>query len=129
MDPDNLDILAEIPITDIDKFYNQHIKAKGKLKVFNIVGNFPYSFHILSNFGIYIYNFQTNLTNIHEVMWNPKTTLVPVSTRIIRVTYDKYNSRVASNEYGYAFLVRKNTARTDFEIYLGVVSFYQGMNS
>jgi hypothetical protein len=55
----------------------------GDLKVFSLAGDWPYSFHILSNYGLYIFTFATNLTDRAEIMKNPDSALEPFSKRCI----------------------------------------------
>jgi len=68
------------------------------------------------------------LTDRAAVMAN-KTSLEPVATRLIEVYFDYFNQELASNAYGYAFLVTKNTSATTFDIFLGGVSFNGNQNS
>lgn len=97
------------------------------MEVFGVVGDWPYSFQVLSNYGLYIYTFGVNLTSRAEVMGN--NSLVPLSTRAVQLYFDTFSNQLASNDYGYAFLVTKNTSVSNFDVYLGGVAFNAPQNS
>lgn len=84
---------------------------------------------MLTNYGLYIFTFTTNLTDRAAVMTNKTASLEPVATRLIEVYFDSFNQELAMNAYGYAFLVSKNTSATTFDIFLGGVAFNGNQNS
>jgi len=97
--------------------------------VFSLAGDWPYSFHILSNYGLYVFTFKTNLTDRAEVLQNPKVTLEPFQKRVIQLYFDEFNYELAWNPYGYAYIVTKYSAANSFTVYLGGVSFNAMVNS
>jgi hypothetical protein len=99
------------------------------LQVFSLAGNWPYSFHVLSNYGLYIFSFKANLTNRAEVLASPVTALTPLTQRVIQIYFDKFSYQLASNAYGYAFLVTRNTSVSNFDVFLGGVAFNAQWNS
>jgi len=74
-----------------------------------VIGNWPHSIHILTNYGLYIVTFKVDLTDRTAVLSNPSVTLKPLAVRTIKLYFDQYNYEIAANTYGYAFLVTKNS--------------------
>ena len=76
-----------------------------------------------------MFTFKANLTNRAEVIINPDVTLEPIQKRVMQLYFDQYNYELASNPYGYAYLVTKYTSANSFTVYLGGVSFNAMINS
>lgn len=47
----------------------------------------------------------------------------------MQLYFDTFSNQLAANEYGYAFLVTKNTSMSNFDVYLGGVAFNAPQNS
>lgn len=97
--------------------------------MFSLVGDWPYSFHILSNYGLYVFTFGVNLTDRNSWILTHDQALRPIQSRVIQLYFDKFNYQLATNSYGYAFLVTKNTSVSNYDVYLGGVSFNALENS
>lgn len=93
-------------------------------QVYNAIGNWPYVVHILTNYGIYILDFDFDLTDQSQYVGDTDKLLTPLNTRIVRFFFDKYDYNIAYNDWGYIFIVRKYTTSLSFDIYLAVVSFF-----
>ena len=129
IDTETKTILKEYDVGAMHPFKEQAFQEQGNLVVFNIAPDWPYSFHVLSNYGIYIFTFSTNLTNRADVLANKSAALEPLTVRLIETYFNSFNHELASNAYGYAFLVARNTSINSFDIFLGGVSFNGNQNS
>jgi len=76
-----------------------------------------------------VLTFRVNLTDRIAVLQNPHLTLKPLAIRTLKLYFDQYNYELAGNQYGYAYLVTKNTSSQNFAVFLGGVSFYGQANS
>ncbi|CDW88978.1 UNKNOWN [Stylonychia lemnae] len=122
-------ILKYFDINDDNYFKNQDNLQRGQLRVFQAVGDFPYTIHVITNYGFFVYTFNVSLCDRDQVLDNFETSLIPVQTRIIRNKFDFFDQDLAINKYGYAFLVNKQGAFGNFDVYVGAVSFFSGLNS
>jgi len=106
-DLDFLIILKEIDLRKDNIFNDQSERNNGVLQVFTVAGNWPYQFHVLTNYGIFIYDFEVDLTDRNQIFPFFDKTLIPFQRRIMRFQFDTFNHELASNQYGYAFLITK----------------------
>lgn len=70
-----------------------------------------------------------DLTDRNQIFPFFENTLEPYQRRVIRYQFDTLNHELASNQYGYAFLMTKPTSKTTFDLYLGVISFFAQQES
>jgi len=82
----------------------------GPIKVFNAIGNWPYSIHLLTSYGIYIYTFDKDLTNRTEIFPDFKNNLKIEKKLILRIYFNDDYSEIAGNSFGYAFLTKIYTS-------------------
>ena len=85
--------------------------------------------HVLTNHGIFLFHFKYSLIDPYELYPYYGKILEPIAVRVIRHQFNNFNKEIATNLYGYAFLLTKYTSTNDFETYLGAVSFYSARNS
>jgi hypothetical protein len=117
------DILKEFDVTTIHPFKDQAYQKQGDLVVYNVAPNWPYAFHVLTNYGIFIFTFETDLTSRIDGLTNQSSALEPLSVRLIDRYFNSFNKELASNDFGYACLALYNTSRTTYDIYLAGISF------
>ena len=53
-----------------------------------MAGNFPYEFHLITNYGILIYYFDVDLCDRNAIFPDYKKTLKPISKRMIHMNFD-----------------------------------------
>jgi hypothetical protein len=96
-------------------------------EVFSTILNPPYEVHVLTNYGIFVLDFDYNTTDMLLSFNN-------FTHRIIRFHSNiegkiSYNAMQAVNGWGYSFLIRIHNSTTDFNLYVGFVSFYSNYNA
>eukprot|EP00347_Sterkiella_histriomuscorum_P022787 403337163 len=123
-DLQSLTKIFEINIKDHDDFFAQMLYQYGPLKVFACVEELKYNLHIITNYGIYIFTFRQDLRNDTSYFSDSQYKFEIIKKHVLRIPIDLFNSKIAINQYGYAFLVQKTTENNVSKIYLALVSFY-----
>jgi hypothetical protein len=62
--------------------------------VFNVIGDWPYTLHFITNYGLFIFDFNVDLTN--RTLWDPviEDNFIFNASRIIRMNFDHFNYEV-----------------------------------
>lgn len=123
------EIVNEICLISYDLFYQQNLKTEGEFIVYNAIGDWPYSLHFLTNYGIFYFDFPVDLTNRTLLDSDLYSNLIPYNSRIIRLSVDRFKHEVVGNQWGYAFLLEYYDSPESFNVYLGSVSYYSSTNS
>eukprot|EP00347_Sterkiella_histriomuscorum_P013952 403362730 len=122
-------ILKQFDLRQESQYQDLNQINEDDFRVFTVAGNWPNQLHIISSIGIHIFNFAVDLSDKYQILPDYNSTLEPIQKRIIRYHFDQFDNELAFNDYGYSFLMTKSTSKTNYDVYLGVVSFYASSTS
>ncbi|CDW88489.1 UNKNOWN [Stylonychia lemnae] len=127
----NSQTIFEIIIKELDEFYLQcQAETEDLFLVNSVVGEWPSTIHLLTNFGIYIFSFNIDLTNRTQIFIDDqKPNITIIKKQIIRRSFNQITSNIAQNQYGYAFLAKQIITKDSFYVYLGAISLYSSFKS
>ncbi|CDW72639.1 UNKNOWN [Stylonychia lemnae] len=123
--------IFSIEIEKLDDFIKQSLDDYDQVLVYSALGEWPSTIHLLTNFGIFIYSFNVDLTNRTQIYQeNDQVNLKIVKQSTIRRNFNQQLSNdVVFNQFAYSFLAQLKLSKDQYDIYLITVSLYSGQTS